>query len=266
MKLYILNYSSFRNDLNTIDVKTELKTKYKIDTRRQDNFIHLGLFGALRLKDKINISIDDELYITSGIGNIDVFQKATHCANNKEFMKISDFINILGNSTSYYISKALGIKGKSLFQISDNFTYINTLISIYSSLYSSKKEAIFGSIDLVSQPNEILKRVLGLDEISEIVSSVNFQKLSLSSQDAIAEIEFDTQSYNSEEIKEILKVNDRIVYTSMRCLDLEFKKETNFFQTELSYTINKVIESREDMLYIDCFEDCYKVLRLKTLV
>ena len=37
------------------DIKKELKQRYKLDTRRQDDFIHLAVFGAQRLKEKTTI-------------------------------------------------------------------------------------------------------------------------------------------------------------------------------------------------------------------
>ena len=149
MKLYVKAFSSYRGDLNEFDVKKELKQGYKLDTRRQDTFIHLALYGALQLKDKADIKMDDELYITSGVGNMDVVQKSNICVNeNKDYLKPFDFINMLGNTTSYYVASVLGLKNKNIFQISNNFTFINTLISIYASLNVSKKEAILGSVDL----------------------------------------------------------------------------------------------------------------------
>ena len=73
MKLYIKEFSSFLDDGK--DIKKELKQKYKLDTRRQDKFIHLSVYGAQLLKEKIEINSDDELYITSGIGDVDIVQK-----------------------------------------------------------------------------------------------------------------------------------------------------------------------------------------------
>ena len=82
------------------------------------------------------------------------------------------------------------MKGKNIFQISDNFTYVNTLVSAYASLLNSKKDVIICAIDLVSEPSEIIKRVMGIKQSCEVLSSVNYQKLSLSPDGAIAEIEF----------------------------------------------------------------------------
>ncbi|EDZ63072.1 hypothetical protein SMGD1_1379 [Sulfurimonas gotlandica GD1] len=265
MKLYITGISSYRSDENDIDIKNELKKKYKLDTRRQNDFIHLGIFGAKKLQDEVNINVNDELYITSGVGNIDVVQEATESIHKNEFMKIFDFINMLGNTTSYYISKSLNIKGKSLFQISDNFTFINSLISIYASLYSSKKNAILGSIDLVSEPDEIIKRILGVSEDCNLVSSVNYQKLSLSKEKAIAEIEFDTKIYSQDEIKTFLDENKTKVIFSSRCKEFYKDNEIAFCETIASSIINKHINNRVNLVYIDFYDKKYKVLKLNLL-
>ncbi|NOX15777.1 MAG: hypothetical protein GXP61_07105 [Epsilonproteobacteria bacterium] len=266
MKLYVKNFSSFRDDLQKVDLKKELKQKYKFDTRRQDKFIHLGVYGAQLLKDKTKIRVDDELYVTSGVGNINIVQKTnTYMYEENQPLKIFDFINLLGNTTSYYIAKSLGVKGKNIFQISDNFTYIRTLISIYSSLKNSGKNAIICAIDLVSNPEEIIKRVLGIDEKTEVVSAVNYQKLSLNPSGAIAVIEFETKIYTLNEIKEIIKQSDDKIVISPRCMELKHNEYEKFFETMASCEINTAIKNQEDMQYVDCFENRYKIIKLKNI-
>ncbi|MCD6433088.1 MAG: hypothetical protein J7L21_03520 [Sulfurimonas sp.] len=266
MKLYIKNYSSYRSDNDSVEIKKVLKQKYKLDTRRQDEFIHLAVYGAQLLKEKVDISEDDELYLTSGIGNIDVVQRTnTYIYEENQPLKLFDFINLLGNTTSYYVAASLGISGKNIFQISDNFTYINSLVSLYASISNSKKNAILCAIDLVNTPDEVIKRVLGIDEDCEVVSSVNYQKFSLDSDDAMAELEFDLKSYSLEELETLLLSFEGEVSASVRCENLKLKKETKMFETMASYALNEAIGKSEDLIYVDCFEDRYKILKLKSL-
>lgn len=266
MKLYIKNYSSYRSDLENVDVKKELKQKYKIDTRRQDKFIHLAVYGGQLLKEKVHISKDDELYVTSGVGNIDIIQKTnTYMYEENRTLKIYDFINLLGNTTSYYVASTLGITGKNIFQISDNFTYINTLLSLYASINSSKKDAILCSIDLVSTPSEIMKRVLSVNEDSQLVSSVNYQKFSLCKKNAIAELEFSIRSYSYDEIKEVLLKDDKRVVISNRCKEFESEKDSGFFETMASYVVNNTIKNDENLVYIDYFNNKYRMLKIESL-
>lgn len=252
MKLYVKAISSFKGDFEEFDVKKELKQKYKRDTRRQDKFIHLALWGALRLKDRCAINTDDELYITSGVGNMDIVQKTNEYVNiQKEILRPFDFINMLGNTTSYYVASALGVKGKNIFQISNSFTFINTLISIYASLSISKKEAILGSVDLATNPQSLIKRVLGLNENVEVLSAVNYQKLSLNQDKAIASIEFDTKLYSLEEIKTLVfKSESKVIYA----------EKDKYFETQASYYISRAIEQKENLLYVDSVEDKYKII------
>ncbi len=257
MKLYIQNFSSYVAYDEEIHLKKVLKQKYGLDTRRQDNFIHLALYGAVLLKEKTKIEKDDELYVTSGLGNIDIVQKTnTYMYEENQPLKLFDFINLLGNTTSYYVAKALGMKGKNIFQISDNFTYINTLISIYASLVNSGKNAIICSLDLSSRPDEITKRVLGISENQEITSSVNYQKLSLCPKGAIAMIEFDANSHNKNKIECILPKATVIARNN---------SQEAFFETILSYKVNEAIKGTEDKIFIESFEDRYRILKLKIL-
>lgn len=266
MKLYIKATSSYRSDLENIEIKKELKKKHKLDTRRQDDFIHLAIYGAKKLQEVTSIDTNDELYLTSGVGNIDILQKTgAYVCEKNQFITPFDFINMLGNTTSYYVATSMGMKGKNIFQISDTFTVINSLISIYCSLQVNRRDAVFGAIDFVTKPSELLKRVLGVDENCELVSSVNYQKLSLDKKDALGELEFDTLFLSKEEVQNILKKSNEDIYISKRCNEFDAHKENLFFQTELSYSINSALNKNKDMLYIDFTENKYKVLRLKNL-
>jgi len=266
MKLYIKNYSLYRSDLEDIDIKKVLKQKYRYDTRRQDDFIHLAVYGAKLLKEKTEISVDDELYVTSGVGDVGIVQKTNTCIyKDNQPLKLFDFINLLGNTTSYYVASALGLKGKNIFQISQNFTYINSLITLFASITSSNKDAILCSVDLLSSPDEVIKRVLGIDKNSNVVSGVNSQKFSLNEKDAIAQLEFDIKTYSFKEIKDIISNTKIEIQLSPRCEKLNPKKGDVFFETIASYAINNSLQQNKDLLYIDCFEDRYKILRLKSL-
>ena len=267
MKLYIKAFSSYRGNMDDFDVKKELKSRWKLDTRRQDTFIHLAVYGAQLLKEKVAIESCDELYITSGVGNIDVLQKTNkYVCEDGEFIKPFDFINMLGNTTSYYVAKSLGLQDKNIFQISNNFTFLNTLISVYASLKNSQKSAIVGAVDLATNPDEVIKRVLGVDESLSVTSSVTYQKFSLSEEDAIGEVEFDTKLYSLEEVKHQLDTTSLKKVVSMRCSALEYQKDSEFFETIPSYSIAHALENREDLLYIDCFEESYRVMKMRSLL
>jgi hypothetical protein len=266
MKLYIKAYSSNRANLNASEVKKELKAKYKLDTRRQDAFIHLAVYGAKKLQDEIDISVDDELYVTSGVGNIDVLQKTNmYVKEENEFIKPFDFINMLGNTTSYYIASSLGLKNKNTFQISDNFTFLNTLISVYASLNVSKSEAILGAIDLITEPNEIIKRVLDIDEEVKVVSSVNYQKLSLDATKALASVEFDANFYTYEEIKNILEDETFKIIVSIKCTALEYEKNEYYNETYASSVLNDAIRTQKNTLFVEFYNDRYKIMRITVL-
>jgi hypothetical protein len=266
MKLYVKATSSYKGDVLLFDVKKELKQKYKLDTRRQDTFIHLAVYGAQLLKEKVMIDENDELYITSGVGNIDVLQTTNRYVHKeKQFIKPFDFINMLGNTTSYYVASSLGMHGKNTFEVSDNFTFLNTLISVYASLYLSGKDVVLGSIDLAPVPDEVLKRILGVEKSFEVTSGVNYQKLSLSKENALAEIEFDTKVYSLQEIDTVISQTDKRIVVSPRVQILELRNDEAYFETMGSWYLNKAIEQSEDMIYIDCFDEHYKLLKVSIL-
>ncbi len=257
MKLYVKAISSYQGNLEDVDIKKELKQTYKRDTRRQDKFMHLALWGALRLKERCEINSDDEIYITSGVGNMEIMQKCNEYVNvQKDILRPFDFINMLGNTTSYHIAKTIGTKGKNIFEVSNSFSFINSLISAYASISISKKEAVLGCVDLATQPQSLIKRVLGLDKEVTVLSGVNYQKLSLTMDEAIASIEFDTKTYTFDELQGIVEnSNVKVIYAP----------KDNYFETMASYYVNRAIEAKEELIYVDSFEDNYKILRVEIL-
>lgn len=266
MRLYIKANSSYRSDLEDIVVKKELKSRYKLDTRRKDDFINIGLLGAMRLQEKRSILPESELYITSGYGNVNILQKTNnYVLEAKETIKLFDFINMLGNTTSFYVASQLGIKAKSIFQISDNFTYFNSLITIYASLTKSKKELVFGSIDVVNDTSEVINRIADIDKNVDVVTSVNYQLFTLEATDAQAYIEFDTHFYTLDELQEKLQGESCTIVSSLRCDTLEYEKPSIYFETYASYLVNDAIESDRDTLYIECYEEKYKILKIVSL-
>jgi hypothetical protein len=266
MKLYVKNYSSYRSDREDVNIRQLLKQKYGLDTRRQDDFIHLALYGAQLLKERTPIREDDELYVTSGYGDVDVIQRTnTYVNKEKQPVKLFDFINLLGNTTSYYVARSLGISGKNIFQISNRFTYINSLVSLYTSIKNSQKDAILCAIDLASTPTEVSKRVLGVDEDVQIVSSVNYQKFSLDAEDAIAEVEFDLKTYSPDEIGAMTEKGTKVLFNTVRCKKAKNSEDSILFETMASDALNHAMQKREDLVYIDCSEEKYKILKLKSL-
>jgi len=263
MKLYLHAISSYRSDKEDIVLKKELKSRYKVDIRRKDDFIFAGLLGALRLKEQTDISKESALYLTSGYGNINILAKMNkYIVEDKESIKLFDFINMLGNTTSFYVAQELGIKAKSIFQISDNFTYFNTLISIYASLRQTNKEVVCGVIDLASENDEVLQRVAAVEQNTPLVSSVVFSQLSLEEKGALCKLEFDTKFYTYEEIKEVISKSSQKLYLSQRCKELEGEKSSFYIETDASYLINKAIQEQEDYLYVECYEQRYKLLKI----
>lgn len=51
----------------------------------------------------------------------------------------------------------------------------------------------------------------------------------------------------------------------MRSQELGEKLHSEYFETMASSALNSGIESKEDLLYIDCFEDRYKVFKLSII-
>jgi len=262
MRLYVHAISSYRSDREDLDIKKELKQKCKIDLRRKEEFIYAGLLGALRLQENGDIKRESELYLTSGFGNINILAKMNeYIVEKKEHIKLFDFINMLGNTTNFYVASELGIKGKSIFEISDNFTYFHTLISIYASILKNNNEVIIGAIDLASHNPEVMKRVAGVEESVNAVSSVMYQKVSLESKNALCALEFDTKFYSKSEIETLIEKENREVVFSMRC-DTE---NNNYFETFASCVVNDMILKAQNCLYIECYEEKYKILKVTPL-
>jgi len=130
----------------------------------------------------------------------------------------------------------------------------HTLASIRSSPKNSGKDAIICTIDLASNPDENIRRVLGIDENVKITSAVNYQKLSLDSDVAIAYIKFDIKSYGLAEVLKIAKESNGDIVSTLGCVKLKCKKDEKFFETIVSHEVNQAIKNRKNTIILDCFE------------
>ena len=68
-------------------------------------------------------------------------------------------------------------------------------------------------------------------------------------------MEFDAKTYSLEEIKAQLVYNNHQIQTS----------QTKLFETVASYKVNEAMKNCDDLVYVECFEDRYKILKLKSL-
>jgi len=117
----------------------------------------------------------------------------------------------------------------------------------------------------VSDNEEVIKRLLDLEKSSEVLSSVSYQKLSLNANDALCEVAFDTKFYTLDELNAILKDERAKIVTSMRCSDLDYETPSAYFETNASYVLNEAITNKEDVVYVECYSDKYKILKIKNL-
>jgi len=252
MKLFVQAYSYQDNLPSQKELKTLLKKEYKIDTRRKDRFIYLALLGALKLQENTAIDTKSELYITSSLGNIDVVDSVYNTMIlNKEIMALFDFINLLGNTTNFYVAKVLGLRGKSLYTISQKNNILNLLTTIKASLAQSGNEAVFGTIDALPKQLELAKRLSGVAKEETLQEEISFFQLSsTSNKHTLATLEFEQKNYTKEEV---------LAYENL----LISNENSGGFGSLIPKEITKCIKEKKNTTIAFSNEGYYKIITIK---
>lgn len=63
----------------------------------------------------------------------------------------------------------------------------------------------------------------------------------------------------------MISQTDKRIVVSPRVQILELRNDEAYFETMGSWYLNKAIEQSEDMIYIDCFDEHYKLLKVSIL-
>ena len=262
------------------DLKSELKALSGKVYRRIDHFIQLALIGAHKAVAEYALPSKTAIYMTSGQGNIAVFQRVREQRHvHKLLPKPVDFINLLSNSAGFYVASHLGLEGKNLFLSHHRFPVQMSLLTALNDLRLKKQEAVLvGGVDEWIENQELAKKLLGVDEATELGEGSNWMLIGAEAEGAIAAFEMEPKLLDFPALRERLckeAAGTRLAFSS-RCGDTEaeaclalvegstrydYESGCGYYETLPLYALNRFLEEeRGRMLHIDVSDGRYMVM------
>jgi hypothetical protein len=265
------------------DTKAELKALTGKVFRRTDRFIQLSLLGAHKAAGERALSSDTALYMTSGQGNLAVFNRV----RDQKFLehqlpKPVDFINMLSNSAGFYVAQHLGLNGKNLFLSHHRFPVEMSLIMAINDLRLGKvPQALVGGVDEMTPPESLSRKLLGICDKTPLGEGSSWLLLGTDKKGALASLEVVPVTMDAEELASFLLESepDAQVAFGMR-LDTRqceallgqtertrfaYEARCGFYETNPFFALTHFLQtSKGTLLFIDSFDEEYMVMKVKT--
>ncbi len=152
-------YKLINDNKETKEYRNQLKQISKINLRRSSKFNILAVIGAINCVKDLELSSNIGIYVSSEYGPIsDVKNVLNTVSEDNHIVMPFDFLNINSNNVSFYVSQALGAKGKNMVLTSRYFSF--------------EKALTLASFDLeINEVEDIL--VGGVDESLESIENYN---------------------------------------------------------------------------------------------
>ncbi|MGY2573614.1 hypothetical protein [Vibrio sp. C8] len=261
--MYIHQVSSFYVHRDpSVDIKQECKKVASSYIRRTDRFIQLGILGVSGIQD---LSTNTALYLVSGQGDLSVFCRS--CEQRyieKTPPKPVDFINSLSNTAGFYISKFLGLDSSNLNLSHQGFVVENALrLSDVKLSLKRESQILLGGIDELPSESSSPHCYLNLNDDVKIGEGSNWLLLSKEESNALAQVVHVSEMMDYKGFTRYLEsivehsyvaMSDRMDELSrakiMACDYLElFDVASDFYETNMLYTINRFVEVRLSKLH-----------------
>lgn len=269
---------------NSVDIKAQCKLVAPKFVRRTDDFIQLAILGVEQISRQQPINENCALYLTSGQGNLGVFQRLCE----QQFLEKSppkpiDFINSLSNTAGFYISQFLNLNAKNSNLAHLSFVVEMALLLAKSDLLLGKEESILlGGVDQLLQPTEFSRKALGLKKSMVLGQGSNWMLVSAKLENALARIDLSNNEMSSEQLSSYLSKQqgdyqlafsllieqrniDKLLKETGR-FRFHYEADTGFYETVVLYALNQfILHGKGKLLFIDYFDERYRVIEVEVL-
>ncbi len=283
--IYVHNTGSLNlQEGEPFDVKAALKEATGKPFRRTDRFIQMALFGAYRAIGETVLDPRTALYMASGQGNLAVFNRLRDQQHLlKQPPKPVDFINSLSNTAGFYVAQLLHLHGKNLNLTQHGFVIYMTLLLAQNDLNVGVQEQVLvGGVDELLEPISFTKKFLGICDESKLGEGSNWMLLNTREEGALASLEVINGAISLSEAKQYLDKMPKTtkVAFGLRCSKaavnemlsgnpLErfcYESSCGFYETAALYTLIRfVTEGEGEMLFIENFEEDFRLIRVRRL-
>ncbi|HFQ79761.1 MAG TPA: hypothetical protein ENK33_00100 [Desulfobacterales bacterium] len=269
------------------DLRAELKAM-GADNRRSDHFMRLAVIGAHKAADGHELPAETAVYMTSGQGNTAVFNRICSALRiEKNLPKPVDFINLLSNSTGFYIASHLGLAGRNIFLTHHHFPVQMTLLTAQNDITQGLQQTILaGGVDEWQTRPQLARKLMGIEETTVLGEGSNWLLLSPERENALAVLEVEKRCINEEELTLRLRAESKhhditIAFApkitksqAARFMNQypSFKRHNYeaacaYYETLAFYALNSFIAAHKKgrLLHIDCGTNGYMLMTVEII-
>jgi hypothetical protein len=261
------------------DLAAELKAMTGKFWRRTDHYIQLALLGAHKAVREKKLPENTALYLTSGQGNISVFERICEQRRNQNLLpKPVDFINLLSNSAGFYLASHLGLEGKNIFVTHHNFPVQMALLAAQNDLRLGKQEmALVGGVDEWIPEQELACKLLGVPPETSLGEASNWILLSGEAADNIPMLEIHPQPLGLPLLRALLAYASEGTFVAFshrvlpedaarfmrmyrQCREFTCEK-SGYYETLPLLVVNSFLASQKGrLIHVDGCNDSYMVM------
>ncbi len=262
------------------DLKSELKILSGKVYRRLDHFVELAIIGAHKAVAESEISSETAIYMTSGQGDIMVFDRVRRQRYfDKMMSKPVDFVNLSSNTAGFYVASHLGLNGKNLFLQHHHFPVQMALLLALIDITSGKERAILvGGVDEWIAKPELAKKLLGVDEVTRLGEGSNWQLLKAAAEGALGTFAIEPKALNEAQLKQLLlsaEAGTRLAFSSRFsavqvaeimavnnvCKRYLYESFCAYYETLPLYILNRFLtHERGRLIHLDVSQDRYMMM------
>ncbi len=286
MKAYIhaIGRHNSLQEHTTSDLTLELKELSGKVYRRTDHFIQLAILGAHKACSGRQLDKQTGLIITSGQGNIEVFQKICHQRHiNKMLPRPVDFINLLSNAAGFYVAAHLSLQGTNHFVSHHHFPVQMALLSALSTIEQQQDMAMLvGGVDAWHPDRQLHQKLLGRNLQSIPGEGSNWMLLTKQPGDSRGEIRLTLPYLDATGLNHLLnkqasgvflsfskKISEKhraeIINSHAQCLHYWYEETCGTYETLPMYVLNSFLATEQGtMIHIDKHDEQYMVMSVKT--
>lgn len=286
--IYIHQVGSINyKETESVDIKAACKLVAPKFVRRTDNFIQLAILGVQQLQQKTSITSNCALYLTSGQGNLSVFQRlCEQKVIEKSPPKPVDFINSLSNTAGFYVSQFLQLDSKNSNLSHISFVVEMALLLAKSDLVLGKEHSILlGGVDQLLADSHFSRLALGVNDSIPLGQGSNWVLLNRLKHNALASVDLSNNEMDLNQLEDyLLKFNkgkqelhlafsllveqtviNHLLHSTSRPRFF-YEDAVGFYETLPLYVINQfILTGSGHLLFIDYFAGMYRVIELEVL-
>ena len=266
------------------DLKAELKALSGKVYRRIDHFIQLAIIGAHKGLHGHKLSPDTAIYMTSGQGNIAVFDRVRDQRYiHKLLPKPVDFINLLSNSAGFYVATHLGLEGKNLFLAHQSFPVQMTMLVAQNDLKLGKQKCVLvGGVDEWVVKQELSKKLLGVEDTMVLGEGSNWLLIDTNAEGALGSFDMEPKALDKQQLQQFLssaEVGTKLAFSRRICDDeadgimdmnrscqrFDYETSSGYYETLPLYALNSFLAGKEKgrLIHIDVYKGRYMVMSVE---